>query len=169
MTDLGRIALITKWDFSHRAFRWTLSSQQNLWKNTFSRILCYNNKHISVIRFFLFSILNWTLLWDQGRTGHSGNASLDAVAFSISHTKCQKGAFCRNLDRMSQELFDTSPPLPWIHQQLKVKRSFIILSYELKKNIILFYKCYLNKIEICVHFVWWKYNSKKTKLQPLID
>jgi hypothetical protein len=30
------------------------------------------------------------LVKKQGRTGHSGNASLVAVAFSISHTKCQK-------------------------------------------------------------------------------
>jgi hypothetical protein len=32
-------------------------------------------------------------LFGQGRTGHSGNETLVAVAFSITRTKCQKRAF----------------------------------------------------------------------------
>jgi hypothetical protein len=47
----------------------------------------------------------------QGRIGHSGNASLVAVAFSDSHTKYEKWASWIFLYGMSQGPFDPSLPL----------------------------------------------------------
>jgi hypothetical protein len=48
----------------------------------------------------------------QGRIGHSGNASLVAVNFSISHTKCKKrGLLDFFVGGMSQGPFDPSRPL----------------------------------------------------------
>jgi hypothetical protein len=43
-------------------------------------------KYIIIIIIIFFA---W-MAYMQGRTGHSGNETLVAVAFSISHTKCQK-------------------------------------------------------------------------------
>jgi hypothetical protein len=79
---------------------------------TFSRIARLFNYIFSGMEVF-YKVMR------QGRIGHSGNASLIAVAYSISHTQCQKrgfleefwGSFVFFLYGMSQGPFDPSLPL----------------------------------------------------------